>query len=201
MFCNQQQLNPILFLIAQLCSTVSTAYVHGGRTGVLPEVLVEPSNPPSRWHPLEPAAREDGTPAGRRAYGSAVRGSLISGHADAATNSTADGDAHSDGHAATSGSSNTPSILGGYLDLDTELAYAEVRSLTSTQIVILLDRGLHCAEKSIDGAQHSKVSCCAELSTLVCVPQIRSMFMTESSCLWLGVCTGGSDALQAASSG
>ena len=46
--------------VQQVCATISTAYVHGGRQGLLPETILTPAGPPSRWHPLVPTPESDG---------------------------------------------------------------------------------------------------------------------------------------------
>ena len=35
--------------------------MHGGRLGLLPEAILTPAGPPSRWHPLVPTPQSDGT--------------------------------------------------------------------------------------------------------------------------------------------
>ena len=94
-----------------MCSTISTAYVHGGRPGVLPETAVAAAEPPSLWHPLEPAQAGKGR---RPAVAVTADGSLANGHADHHSNGDADAP------------SRRASVPGVYFDLESELAYAQV---------------------------------------------------------------------------
>ncbi len=98
----------------QVCSTVSTAYVHGGRTGVLPEVAVHPAEPPSRWCPLVDRASSSS---------SLASGDTVNGH-------SANGGAPNGASPANGYSSKTrggrASVPGKYLDLGTELEHAKV---------------------------------------------------------------------------
>ena len=94
-----------------MCSTVSTAYVHGGRPGVLPETAVAAAAPPSLWHPLEPA-QQDGKAPGH-AVTITANGSLANGN----------GEHHPTGTAKPEG--RRASVPGVYLDLETELVHAQ----------------------------------------------------------------------------
>lgn len=110
----------------QVCATFSTAYVHGGRPGILPESVVASAEPPSLWHPLVPEAESDG-----------AAGAPCNGHAAEAAVSAATGGAAVDlapGNVA-DGSSSRASVPGRYLDLDTELAYARVRFFPKDTLV------------------------------------------------------------------
>ena len=97
-----------------MCSTVSTAYVHGGRPGVLPETAVAAAEPPSLWHPLEPAQHPNGK-APNYAVTITANGTANGSHGEHRSNGTAK---------AASGRTSVPGV---YLDLETELVHAQAR--------------------------------------------------------------------------
>ena len=92
-----------------MCSTISTAYVHGGRPGVLPETAVAANEPPSLWHPLEPQ------------HGSGNNGAGLAGAACANGHANGHASSHAEGH-----EGSKASVPGVYLDLESELAHAQV---------------------------------------------------------------------------
>lgn len=79
---------------------------------MLPETAVAADAPPSLWHPLESA--QNGKASGP-AVAITANGSLANGHAER----------HSNGHA--DAPSRRASVPGVYLDLETELEYAQAR--------------------------------------------------------------------------
>jgi hypothetical protein len=117
-----------------VCSTISTAYVHGGRPGVLPETAVAADEPPSLWHPLEPQSG-GGDDGSGPAVAVTANGSQANGHSSSHSNGHANG--HSEGHGG-----SRASVPGVFLDLESELAYAQVRDAGPAQCVawVLLQR-------------------------------------------------------------
>ncbi len=97
-----------------MCSTVSTAYVHGGRPGVLPETAMAAARPPSLWHPLEPVQENGKAPS--HAVTITANGSLSNGHGEHQLNGSAKAEA-----------GRRVSVPGVYLDLETELIHAQAR--------------------------------------------------------------------------
>ena len=117
----------------QVCSTVSTAYVHGGRPGVLPETAVAAHEPPSLWHPLEPQ-RGSGSKGAGRPVAVTANGSLANTHGNGHANGHANGQSNglTSGHANRHDGSRA-SVPGVYLDLESELAHAQVSSERSSR--------------------------------------------------------------------
>lgn len=105
---------------AQVCATVSTAYVHGGRPGLLPEDVVDAAAPPSLWHPLVPILESTKADA-----------PLCNGHSAEAGDASVTVCTDAAPAKLANGNGRKASIPGRYLDLDTELVYARVRLLHS----------------------------------------------------------------------
>ena len=116
---------------------MSTAYVHGGRPGVLPETAVAANEPPSLWHPLEPQQGGGGgvgltsngglTNGHVNGHANGHAGGLANGYSNGHSNGHANGHAHGDDTLAEGRGGSRASVPGVYLDLESELAHAQVR--------------------------------------------------------------------------
>jgi hypothetical protein len=86
-----------------VCSTISTAYVHGGRSGVLPEVAVNSAAPPSLFCPLVPSKGQNGNGC---LAGDSASESTTAVHSNGTANGSAEAICTGNGHANGNGYTN-----------------------------------------------------------------------------------------------